>query len=222
MFRIFALLLLMPQMAMAVVINFDSFTGVPFTSAATVPEASRLSDQLLTTTGAVFSTVGEADYVAIANLHSEGPLPHAPSGTNGIGGVRLTSGTDGYLTFATTIAVEFFSPASPGAFAVTDFVSITGDLRPNPGNTVTLQAFDIAGNLIGSDTRSDISGTVVSVAATGIHRIMVSSNDGTVAFDDLTFNAVTEVPEPAPLILLLTGLGFGLMGRARSRRRMGR
>src|SRR5689334_10990789 len=165
--------------AATITINFDSFPGMNFLGGA-VPLASQLSNQLVSTTGAVFSTEGGSNYVAVANLEIGSPGPHAPSPPNGIGGV--TAGGD--LFYGIPILVSFFDPANPTTNAETNFVSVRGDLRGIPGN-VFLVALDSNGNQIASDTQPDSGGTLLSVSATGIHTVRMFSQTGTVAFDDL-------------------------------------
>lgn len=130
--------------AKADTVTFDSLSAMASASSGTaVPASARLSDQLLGL-GVRFSS--SADYVAVLNLGSG----HATSGTNGIGGVN----SNGQLSYGSPVRVSFFLPSDPSMPAVTDFVSIRGDLRPAPG-TITLQAFDINGNLLGSVTQQD-------------------------------------------------------------------
>ena len=189
-----------PQFAFAVTVNFDSFSGMNFLG-ATVPAASRLSNQLQPATGATFSSDGGAAYAAVVNLEVGSPSAHAPTPPNGIGAATQA----GNLTYSIPIVVTFSDPSNSSVAAITDFVSIRGDLRPIAG-LIYLQAYNVSGSLIASDTKPDSVGTLLSVSALGIHSVKFNSATGSVAFDNLTFNAVTPVPEPKTLLLLIAGL----------------
>jgi hypothetical protein len=176
-----------------------------------IPASSSLSNQLQPTTGATFSSEGGAAYVAVANLEIGSPTTHAPSKPNGIGGATLA----GSISYSTPIVVTFSNPADSLQTAVTNFVSIQGDLRPIAGS-IHLIAYDLLGSQIASDTEPDSVGTLLSVTAASIHSVKFYSDSGTVAFDNLTFNQVSSVPEPAPLILALPGLMTVLVARRSS------
>jgi hypothetical protein len=185
-------------------INFDSFPGMNFLGGV-VPAASQLSNQLHSATGAVFSSEGGADYVAVANLEIGSPSAHAPSPPNGIGAVTAAN----QLFYGIPIVVTFFDPTDVTRPAVTDFVSVRADLRGIPGS-VRLVAYGVDGSQIGSDTQPDSLGPLLSVSTPGIHSVTFFSDSGTVAFDDLTFNPVAAVPdgvipEPGTLALMLGG-----------------
>lgn len=149
---------------------------------------------------------------------------HATSGVNGIGG-STASDTLAYNS-ANPIVLEFFDPTQTSIAAVTDFVSIRGDLIGNSGESPTLQAFDLSGNLIGSSTLSDTGGQTWSISAPGIHSVRFSGVDrpdtsgGGVALDDLTYSTLAAVPEPSSLALL--SIGTSLMVAGCRRRRSGR
>ena len=191
----------LPPTAVAATIDFDAFPGMSFLGGS-VPASSQLFDQLQPTTGAIFSSLGGANYVAVADLETGSPSAHAPSPPNGIGGVTST----GFIGFGVPIKISFFDPVSETTPAVTDFVSVTGDLRPIAGDII-LKAFDISGLLIGMDQQPDSpGGRVVSFGAPGIHFVTLESTSGTVAFDNLVFNDVTPVPLPASILFLVSAL----------------
>ncbi|MBN8509602.1 MAG: PEP-CTERM sorting domain-containing protein [Burkholderiales bacterium] len=104
------------------------------------------------------------------------------------------------------IDVSFFDTANTANEAVTDFVSLRGDLWGGGSGPISLFAYDIAGNLLTSDTQPDVGGTTLVVSAAGIHRVRFIGN-GSVGVDDLTFNAlVAAVPEPHTIALIAVAL----------------
>ena len=128
-----------------------------------------------------------------------------------LGANHATSGLLGLYDGGASISAEF--RLSGGSAAVTNMVSIKGDLIPIAG-TVTLEAFDINGSLLASDVKPDSPAPAsLSISTSGIHSIRFFSQSGTVAFDDLAFNTPVAVdatiPEPGSLALLLSGfVGF--------------
>jgi hypothetical protein len=194
-------------------IDFDSLTGMSNIPGASVPVASQLSDQFLLA-GVSFSSL--AGYVAVVN-HSPNPTVSMP---NVIGGVTAT----GNMSYGSPVTITFFDPSSSSNFGVTDFVSIRGDQAPLPGATATLEAFDVLGNSLGVINAFDsTAGLTLSFAASGIHSITLTQSsasgsvDGTIGFDDLSFNTVTAVPIPAAVWLFGSGL-LGLAGVSRKRK----
>jgi hypothetical protein len=69
-----------PAAGEPVLIDFEMLDAMDFWSGQPIPEAARLSDELATTHGVLFSS--GAGYVAVVALG----VGHATSGTNGIGG----------------------------------------------------------------------------------------------------------------------------------------
>lgn len=177
-----------------VVIDFEQFSqnGMYYYPGNSVPETSRLTDQLLSTYGVLFNS--EAGYVAIVNLGTADAdigFAHAPSGITGIGGAS----SDNILRYASPITISFFDPANTTVEAVTNFVSIRGDLAGSGANA-TIEGFGIDGNLIASSTVEDTGGTMLSLSAEGIHSVKIQDNStnfgyyGTIGFDDLTFGTL--------------------------------
>lgn len=184
-----------------VTLDFEAFSGMSNSPGAAIPAGARLSDQFLGTFGASFRS-GSA-FVGVVNLGTG----HATSGTNGIGG----STAGGALTYSGSplFTVTFFDPANTATQAVTNFVSVRGDLAP-AGGAITLQAFDVNGSLIGSDAENDAGGTTLSLSLAGINSVRITGT-GSVAFDDFRFNQVVAVaggvaPEPATIALFAAGL----------------
>jgi hypothetical protein len=199
---------LAPGRALAgpIVLDFEGLPAMGNSPGSPIPSADRLANAFLSTDGVKFRSGSQ--FVAVVNL---GP-GHATSGDNGIGG----STPGGRLTYdpAFPIVASFFDPHHHSRPAVTDFVSVRGDLRGANG-PVTLNAFDVGGTLIGSFTTPDSGGETLLLSVPGIHSVQIIGNTdpvgiGGVAFDDFTFDPVTPAgsttPEPAAGILLACGL----------------
>jgi len=180
------------------IIDFEGFGTMPFFDVQNpIPPHARLSDAFLFTHGVRFSS--GSPFVAVVDLG----VGHATSGTNGIGGSTPT----GVLTYDRNfpIVVTFFEPSNPSSPAVTDFVSVRGDLH-GEGQSITLNAFDVDGNLIVSFTTTNVDGVTLSVSAPGIHSVQFigTEDEHGVALDDLTFNSVTpanSLPPPTPNVV---------------------
>jgi hypothetical protein len=147
---------------------------------------------------------------------------HATSGVNGIGG----STDAGNLTYdmAFPVTASFFDPTNPSVQAVTDFVSVRGDMIGHSVASPTLFAYDVNENLIGSDSVLDTGGQTMSVNVPGIHSVRFigfaqpDTGTGGIALDDFGFNEVTAVPEPGTgaLFAALAG-GWAVLPRGRKR-----
>jgi hypothetical protein len=188
-------------------INFDNPPAglVPNSSfiAGTPVDADAQITNQFENLGAIITTLGGAPYAALIDLG----VGHAVSGANGIGAVN----SNGDLDYA--LATDIFLVV-PGTLtpAVTDQISIAGDEIPS-GGQVYYSAYDVNGNLIASGQTTDTGGNVFSLSAPGIHEFRVSSQNGDVALDNLTFDTPSApsgppptgspVPEPA---------GIGLVG----------
>jgi hypothetical protein len=165
-----------------ITLNFEGIPGAtPMgnSSGSAIPPAARISTQYQAQ-GATFSS--DSPFVGLVQLG----LGHATSGTNGVGGATAA----GTLSYASPTIVTFSVPGNPALPGVTDKVSIRGDFSPGSG-TITLQAFDINGNLIGTDTKTDSGGTTVTVGVRGIHSFSVAPSHPDVAFDDVSFDPIT-------------------------------
>jgi hypothetical protein len=193
-----------------VVIDFEGLTGMGNSPGSPVPAANQLSDQDLATDGVLFSSA--SPFAALVNLG----VGHATSGSIGIG---ATNGSQA-LDYSGSIIASFFLSGSPGPLAVTDFVTVRGDTI-GIGGPITLQAYDVGGNLLASDVEIDAGGTLLSVSVAGIHSVRFFSSTATVAFDDFSFGklraAGTVVPEPTSIVMLGIGtmslFAYGIHGR---------
>jgi hypothetical protein len=78
----------------------------------------------------------------------------------------------------------------------------------------------VNGKIIGSATATDTGGTLLEVSAAGINRVQFlgTTNDGGVAWDNLTFNPTVYVPAPASAVL--ASLGAGLVAAIRRWRKL--
>ena len=139
---------------------------------------------------------------------------HQPLGTLSVPNVISGVTDDGMYVFSddTPIIISFFDPSNSTVKAVTDFVSIRGDLAPLTGATATMEAFDVFGNSLGKVTDYDSSaGLTLSLTFSGIHSVLLTQNSGggiggTIGFDNLAFNSVVPVPLPAAVLLGILGL----------------
>ncbi len=203
---LFLLLTCAGSQAAIVLIDFDSLPGMVDNPGTQVPLASRLSTGLFPTTGALFSSA--AGYVAVVDHSSRGVTVSMP---NVIAGVNAS----GVMSFATDVTISFCDPSNSAVEAVTDSVSIRGDLYAQPGATATMRAFNAFGTLLGSTTAPDSgAGLTLTLSLPGIHSVILSQDsangvfDGTIGFDNLMFNSVTAVPEPSTSGLLILALAL--------------
>jgi hypothetical protein len=167
-----------------VLVNFENVPGVtPMgnSQGSAVPQAAQLATQLQMSAGVRFSSLN-AGHVALVNLG----VGHATSGSLGIGGVNASN----QLIYSQPVVVTFTVPGSPATPAVTNFVSIRAD-NAGGGGTMTLQAFDITGVLIGTASVIDIGGPTVSLSLPNIHSIRVTQSQSNIAYDDLRFNPLS-------------------------------
>lgn len=102
-----------------------------------------------------------------------------------------------------------------GSVTAVDFISVfAGDVGGDV-DTVTLNGYDAADQLVSTATFTGESAQTLSISGAGMVRFEILQS-GAIAIDDFTFNpAAATVPEPATLALA----GLALAGLAASRRR---
>jgi len=174
--------------AQAVTINFDNLTATAPVAGLPVPAASQLTNQYANQ-GVMFSSLG--GFASVVNFG-----PNTPSSPNAI----AASTSDGLLSYAVPIEITFVSPSDSQVPAVTDFVSIRGDLFIMGVGTNTMIALDINGDPIDFDIQIEPPASILSVTGFGIHKVILIGST-TTAFDDLSFNPVVVVPEPSSVAL---------------------
>ncbi len=176
-----------------ITVNFESVPGVTatinfFDGCCFVQTTARLSNQLQSSHGVSFSS--GAPYVFLVRL-GEG---HATSGMNGFGGVR----PDNIIKYNSPVNIAFSIPGSPDIPAVTDFVSLRGDLHTALG-TAKMEAFDVTGSLIGTVTALDTTGGLtLTMSQPNIHSVRITQTRSDIAFDDLKFNRPRSIVSQPP------------------------
>src|SRR5439155_10921920 len=98
----------------------------------------------------------------------------------------------------TPVVVKFVRPSDPSIAATTDFVSMRTVLVAGGGRKM-IEAFDARGVLVGSVSQDEFDPTPLSLRRPSIHSVRLSQTQGSLAFDDLTFN----VPLGDPLRILI-------------------
>lgn len=196
------------------IITFETLPGMGNSPGAAVPAGSQLSTQFLASDGVSFSS--GAGYAAVVDHVPGCGATCTPTPPNIIGGTAA----NGTLNYGVPITAAFFSTANTAVKATTGFVQVLGETFPD-GSTVTLEAYGLAGNLLGSASASEGAvfgqGATLSLTLAGIHSVRFYSNGGTVGFDNFEFgDLAAAVPEPASWAMMIAG--FGIAGMALRRR----
>lgn len=197
-------------------LTFDTLIAMPNSSGSPVPVVSQLSTTYLSTNGVSFSS-GSAFVAVVDHYFDPAATPTPPN---------IIAGTNaaGQIDYNAPIVAAFFNPANTGQKATTNFVKVLADRFPLGSGFVTLEAFDIGGNLLGTISAPDTgpigTGASLNLSLSGIHSVRFFSNNRTVGFDNFEFGDLTvggAVPEPATWTMLIAG--FGTVGFAMRRRR---
>jgi PEP-CTERM motif len=138
-------------------------------------------------------------------------LGHATSGTNGLAGISAL----GTVDYGSPVIFTFVDPLNNAVPWVTNRFAISTDQAGFSLNTITLSAYDIAGNFLGSVSHLETGGSVTLGlhGIGGIHTVIVSSTlmnhfIGGMGLDDLRFGPVSPTAVPEPGSLALAGTGF--------------
>ena len=123
------------------------------------------------------------------------------------------------------MTITFVDPTDPGVDATTDFVSFAnlGIHSISSYNGMTISVQDLLGGEIATATVPPVGPFIemapftTSFSLPGIHALVFTqiinpTADSIVGFDDLSFNAVSPVPEPGTALLFGVGMaGLGLL-----------
>lgn len=157
--------------------------AMPNVLGISIPLASRLSDQFVTSHGIRF--LSGSDFVAVV-VHNA-PTVSPP---NIIGG----STGQGSLTYNHPIVIEFRDTANPARPGVTDYVKIRGDGMPLGVGTIAMLVQDPQGAQLARIDVPDVgppgTSATLEYAGPGVSRVILSSNNGTIGFDQLEFETV--------------------------------
>lgn len=197
-------------MAHAVVlIDFEGLDYTPSSAGNVTPVPSSVITDQFASDGVIFGRAGISAGVAVVR-DSLAPS----SGLNSVAGLDA----DGIIPGTTTgadLGDIYFS-----FLGVTDYVSFTIGDSGGDVDIFDIRAYDASDNLVINDHYENASRFGVGLSGFDIARVEV---DFTGAFgyslDDLSFNDVRSVPEPASLALLGLGLaGIGLTARRKNRK----
>jgi hypothetical protein len=121
-------------------------------------------------------------------------LGHATSGTNGLAGISAL----GTVDYGSPVIFTFVHPRNNTLPGVTNCFAISTDQAGGSMNTITLTAYGIAGNFLGSVSHVEETGgsmTLKLQGIGGIHTVIVSSTlmnhfSGGIGLDDVRFGRV--------------------------------
>jgi hypothetical protein len=130
--------------------------------------------------------------------------------------------------------IQFVDPTNPSVLAYTNSVTITmvglTTSIAHPGNFsgATIDALDLAGNVIAGQTQivpaTNTTTNDVDLTFVGpVHALQFTQAPGTqgiLPFDNLTFAALTPIPEPSTAMLLLSAIAGLAMVRPKAASRL--
>lgn len=164
-----------------IVLNFDSLSGCNYLNGSPIPAASRLSNQYVASYGIAFSSSG--GYVAVTADPAAVSPPNAITGSTASGLVSYSP--------ADPITFTFFNPKNPTENAAVSMFAAYGDTDGTDPNNVTIQAYDVNDNLIGTYSTPDTGGEKLffQFPTAVIHKVVFlgSSDSNGVSLDNVTF-----------------------------------
>jgi hypothetical protein len=168
------------------VIHFEDLGNMGFFGGTAVPTEARLKEQLAEK-GVLFDSPGGA--VAVVNLG----VGHARSGTLGIGGITAGGALSYGLEAPVTVRFMRVNSAQELVIATTEQVEVWIDRLTGAPGEVTLQAFGLANELLGSVSTADSpEHPYLRIEQKGIHQITITGN-GHTALDDLWYAPPEQV-----------------------------
>ena len=203
--------LLAPGLVSAAVLDFDTLDYTNITTGGTVtPTAASVLTNQFASDGIVFGQAGVSAGVAVMRS----VFDFAPSsGLGSIVGLDAAGDIPGVSNTGSAVGDLYFS-----FLGITDFVSFTvgdggGDL-----DIFDIRVYDGSNALISNNHYENNSRFLVELAMSNIARVEVDfTGSYGYSLDDLTFNTVQGVPEPATLGLLALGLlTLGFKARKRT------
>ena len=141
-------------------------------------------------------------------------LGHATSGTNGLAGISAL----GTVDYGSPVIFTFVDPLNNALPWVTNHFAISTDQAGGSLNTITLSAYGVTGNFLGSVSHVETGGSVTLElqGIGGIHTVIVSSTlmnhfSGGMGLDDVRFGPVSPTAVPEPGSFALTGIGLACL-----------